>query len=116
MYDTLAHPDLVKKFGHVPKEDLGPMFQDALACVKEYGLAIEVNTAGLRKKCREIYPSRRLLEIAFDLGIPVVTGSDAHAPSEVGAGFDEAAALLRGAGYREVSRFEKRRRIPCPIS
>jgi histidinol-phosphatase (PHP family) len=116
LFDALAHPDLVKKFGHVPEGDLSPMFREALACVKEHGLALEVNTAGLRRPCREIYPSRRLLEIAIDLGIPAVTGSDAHAPSEVGAGFEAAEALLRDVGYREASRFEKRRRIPFPLS
>jgi hypothetical protein len=51
------------------------------------GCAIELNTAGLRKDCREIYPSREILQLAFQTGVPITFGSDAHAPEEVGMNF-----------------------------
>ena len=35
-----------------------------------------MNTAGLRKECREIYPNRQLLQLAFAQGIPIAFGSD----------------------------------------
>lgn len=115
LFDSLGHPDLPKKFGRRPDADLEPLFREVLACVKENGLCLEVNTSGLRKPCREIYPARRLLEIAADLGVPIVTGSDAHEPGSVGANFAEALALLRETGHREASRFERRKRIPVPL-
>ena len=63
----------------------------------EAGCAIELNTAGLRKDCREIYPSREILELAFQKNVPITFGSDAHAPDEVGMNFAEAvAARARG--------------------
>jgi histidinol-phosphatase (PHP family) len=41
-------------------------------------------------------------------GIPIVISSDAHAPGEVGAGFAEAIALARAAGYAETATFKRR--------
>jgi histidinol-phosphatase (PHP family) len=70
------------------------------------GCAIELNTAGLRKDCREIYPSREILQLAFQKGVPITFGSDAHAPEEVGMNFAEAVQLARSVGYRNACRFE----------
>jgi len=74
-----------------------------------------VNTAGWRKPVGELYPAPRILERARELGIPVVLGSDAHAPGEVGARFAEAAALLAGAGYREAWVYKNRKPEPYPL-
>ena len=41
-------------------------------------------------------------------GVPVTLGSDAHGPGEVGGLFDEALAVLRGAGYGSITRFDRR--------
>jgi histidinol-phosphatase (PHP family) len=68
-----------------------------------------VNTAGLRKDCKEIYPSRQILELAFQKGVPITFGSDAHAPEEVGSNFAEAMDLARSVGYSECLRFAGRR-------
>ena len=72
------------------------------------GGAIELNTAGLRKECQEIYPSRALLQLAFENHVPITFGSDAHAPAEVGLNFAEAMALARSVGYAETVRFNQR--------
>jgi histidinol phosphatase-like PHP family hydrolase len=42
--------------------------------------------------------------------VPITFGSDAHAPSEVGAGFVEAVAQAQAAGYTHSCRFTQRRR------
>jgi histidinol-phosphatase (PHP family) len=73
-------------------------------------VAVEVNTAGLRKPCQELYPAQELLDELFAAGVPVTVGSDAHRPSEVGAGWNEARAALMAAGYRSVLVF--RQRVP----
>ncbi len=112
LFDSLAHPDLPKKFGHRPKSDCKPMFERALRAVKESGCAIEISTAGLRKPCREIYPSREFLEIACRLGIPVTLGSDAHLPDDVGKDFNKAIELAKSVGYRESCKFTKRKCSP----
>ena len=101
--------DLPKKFNYVPKEDCTPMFQKFLAAAKTADCAIELNTAGLRKDCREIYPSDRFLQLAFETGVPITFGSDAHAPKEVGADFDKSLAAAKAAGYRSFRKFAGRK-------
>ena len=80
LFDSLAHPDLPKKFNFRPKTDFTKVFEDALHAVAESDVAIEVSTAGLRKPCKEIYPSEAFLSIAHRLNIPITLGSDAHCP------------------------------------
>ncbi|MDD2709532.1 MAG: histidinol-phosphatase HisJ family protein [Verrucomicrobiae bacterium] len=115
LYDTMGHPDLVKKFGPIPREDCRPLFREALTAAAEGGVAVEINTAGLRKPVKEIYPSAAFLRIACEMGVPISFGSDAHAPDEVGSGFRQAVDLARACGYREYARFEKRRRTLWPL-
>jgi histidinol-phosphatase (PHP family) len=110
LFDSLGHPDLVKKFGFVPRENCDDLFEDALAVVAKAGLAIEINTAGLRKPVGEIYPSAAFLRIARRLKIPITFGSDAHVPGEVGANFREAVALARSCGYTHYARLHRRKR------
>lgn len=110
LFDIIGHADLCKKFAIYPQQDCTPLFTRFLQAVKRHGLALELNTAGLRKDCREIYPSPRLVHLAAQLGIPITFGSDAHAPAEVGLNFAEAVQLARAAGYTHFCRFTQRRR------
>lgn len=111
LFDFLGHPDLVKKFCFVPQGDLKSFYRPALDAIADCGVAIEVNTAGLRKDIKEIYPSKGFLEEAFKRHIPILINSDAHAPQEVGMDFDKALTLVKEVGYTTVQRFEKRKRI-----
>jgi histidinol-phosphatase (PHP family) len=86
------------------------LFGKFLEAVRASGGAIELNTAGLRKECREIYPSEKILRLARDRGVPITFGSDAHAPEEVGMNFTEALQLARTAGYAERCAFNQRTR------
>jgi histidinol-phosphatase (PHP family) len=99
LFEIIGHADLPKKFNIRPKEDCAPLFSRFLDTVKKKDIAIELNTAGLRKDCREIYPSRAILELAAQKQVPITFGSDAHAPGEVGFAFAEAVALARSVGY-----------------
>jgi histidinol-phosphatase (PHP family) len=110
LFDSLAHPDLPKKFNFRPKTDFTKVFEDALCAVAESRCAIEVSTAGLRKPCKEIYPSEVFLKIAHRLNIPITLGSDAHVPQDVGQDFWKAVGLARMCGYDKISRFTLRRR------
>ena len=115
LFDFVAHPDLVKKFGFRPAGDLGKYYEASIAAAAEKNVAIEINTAGLRKPVGELYPSREFLEMAFAAGIPLLINSDAHSPSEVGANFAEAAALAKEVGYTRTLRFHKRKRSFAPL-
>ena len=110
LFEIIGHADLPKKFGHRPTKDCTPLYEKFLDAAKQHGCAIELNTAGLRKDCREIYPTPALLQIAFQKGVPITFGSDAHAPEEVGMDFPAAIQLARATGYRECCRFAARQR------
>jgi len=118
LFDSLAHPDLPKKFGYRPPGDLTATYQCVLRAVKAADVAIEVSTAGLRKPCREIYPSEDFLRIAHQFEIPITFGSDAHIPEDTGADFAKAVELVRRCGYDKLSRFTLRKRdlVPLPRS
>ena len=109
LFEIIGHVDLPKKFGHRPTRDCTPLYEKFLDAAKKSGCAIELNTAGLRKDCHEIYPGRQILELAFQKGVPITFGSDAHAPGEVGMNFAEAIQLAHKAGYKESCRFRQRK-------
>jgi histidinol-phosphatase (PHP family) len=108
LFQIIGHADLPKKFGIRPKQDCRPLYKDFINAAAQAGCAIELNTAGLRKDCREIYPCAELLELARLKQVPITFGSDAHAPGEVGLNFAEAVALARSVGYTESCRFIRR--------
>jgi histidinol-phosphatase (PHP family) len=108
LFDIIGHADLPKKFGIRPAQDCTPLYEKFLEAVAHARCALELNTAGLRKDCKEIYPGRDLLRRAFQKDIPITFGSDAHAPGEVGADFETAIELARSVGYTETCRFKQR--------
>ena len=83
--------------------------------IAESGIAVELSTAGLRKPVREIYPARAFLEMVVDAGNPLVLSSDAHAPDQLGQGYDQALELLDDLGVRELCVFERRSRRLEPV-
>jgi histidinol-phosphatase (PHP family) len=110
LFDIIGHADLPKKFGHRPARDCSGLEEPFLRAARAHQCAVELNTAGLRKECREIYPGRELLQRAFQQGVPITFGSDAHAPEEVGMNFAEAVQLARETGYHQGCRFAARQR------
>jgi histidinol-phosphatase (PHP family) len=98
LFDFMAHPDLPKKFGHRPAGDLNRFYEPAIAALAERDTPFEINTAGLRKACGEIYPAQSFLVAAKAAGVSLLINSDAHAPAELAANFDDAIALARAGG------------------
>jgi histidinol-phosphatase (PHP family) len=113
LFDILAHPDLVKRWGSsrpTPSGDLRRYYEPALEAIAETKIAVELSTAGLRKPVAEIYPAPAFLAGAVEAGAPVALSSDAHLPEQVGYAYDRALELLEAAGVRELAVFEARRR------
>ncbi len=116
LFDILAHPDLVKVWGSahpgrpLPEGDLRSYYELAIEGIAESGVAIEVSTAGLRKRAQEIYPAPALLQMCVEAGVPVALSSDAHRPEDVGADYDLALELLDSVGVSELCVFERRER------
>jgi histidinol-phosphatase (PHP family) len=106
LFDVIGHLDHAKKLGPRPRDDaaVAAAASAALRAVAAAGIALELNTAGLRRPVGEAYPAPGLLAEARALGIPLTLGSDAHRPQEVGWAFDEAAVTAREAGYAATRR------------
>ncbi|MCA9969117.1 MAG: histidinol-phosphatase [Anaerolineales bacterium] len=118
LFDTLAHPDLVKNVYH-REWDVARVLDDVRASLDRIaatGVAMELNTSGLNKTVREMNPNPTMLAEMRARDIPVVVGSDAHEPGRVAADFGRALDLLEAAGYDEVSFFLDRRRHTAAIA
>jgi histidinol-phosphatase (PHP family) len=117
LFDTLAHPDLIKNYRSSTWrfEDWQDDVAAALDRIARTGVAMELNTSGLNKVFPEMNPGPPMLRLMRERGIPVVIGSDSHAARRVGENFVAALELLRTAGYASISVFEKRRRQNLPL-
>lgn len=118
LFDSLAHPDLVKnaapdewKFS-ARRDDIAK----ALDRIAATGVAMELNTSGINKVYPEMNPGPEMLAMMLERDIPVVLGSDSHVPTRVGDGFGRALRMLREIGYRQVGVFKKRQRRDIDIS
>ncbi|RUT31951.1 histidinol-phosphatase HisJ [Paenibacillus zeisoli] len=118
-YDIMGHLDVIKRFDYKPAPELaGEVIQlenAALEAVRESGVAMELNASGLAKACAEMFPSRRMLQRAYELGIPLTVGSDAHDPKKLSENLDQARRTLYEVGFRELATFEGRRRTMIPL-
>jgi len=107
-FDIVGHLDLIKVFKYLPKKDIRLIAKNALRAIKEANMVIELNSAGLRKPIKEIYPSQNLLEMAYELNIPITFSSDAHAIEQVGFGYSQAIEIAKRVGYTKAVTFEQR--------
>ncbi len=116
-FEIIGHLDLPKKFGfhHSDRNYFLRAMGDVLHLAAEKGICMELNTAGLRKPCKAIYPAPELVRLAHEAGVQLTFGSDAHAPEDVGRDFDLAAELAKSAGYRSVFTFRKKEKIEIPL-
>jgi histidinol-phosphatase (PHP family) len=119
LFDIVSHPDLVKIWGaDRPRPERDPRFhyEPLVEAVAESGIAVEVSTAGLRKPVGEIYPARDLAEMFVEAGADFALSSDAHAPDQVGFGYDRALELLTDLDVDRICVFEHRERRLEPLS
>lgn len=117
LFDTLAHPDLVKNVypDHWKPKRIWAEIGRALDRIAATGTAMELNTSGLLKAIPEMNPSPQILSEMQQRGIPVVIGADAHVPERVSANYEDALDLLENAGYQEINFFLERQRQSVSI-
>jgi histidinol-phosphatase (PHP family) len=110
--DIVTHFDLPKKFDKriEDKDMIMGKVNETLELVKKHDLTIEINTSGLRKKVKEQYPHIDIIKKIFELGIPILLGSDAHKPEDVAYEFKNIAKMLKNIGFNQFAHFEKRKR------
>ncbi len=118
LFDTLAHPDLVKNEApHAWRfSRIQPHIERALDRIAATGVAMELNTSGLHKAVPEMNPGPPTLALIRERGIPIVLGADAHRPARVAGHYEQALRLLDELGFENVSYFLDRRRSEVPIA
>jgi histidinol-phosphatase (PHP family) len=109
LFDTIGHLDVVKRylFPHVRPIDLSAqpeLFEPALRAIVEAGVALEVNSSGLRHQVGETYPNAATVQRFRDLGGQrIVAGSDAHRADWFAWRLDEAYRLIAAAGFESLA-------------
>ncbi len=109
LFNILGHADLIKIFGFKPKNDISDILRETAESGRKAQICIEINTAGLRRPCSEIYPSEKLLSFFKDADVPITFGSDAHQAVDVGRDFGEAVRLAKKVGYTKLCVFTGRK-------
>jgi histidinol-phosphatase (PHP family) len=117
LFDTIGHMDVVKRYLHpyITAADLAqrPDLQEpALRAIVEGGVALEVNSSGLRYPGAETYPAAPVVARYRQLGGErVIAGSDAHARGAFAHRLGESYRHIDAAGFEALTfgRLESRR-------
>jgi len=108
-FQIIGHFDLVKKFGYRPTNNFTETYNRIAKKMSQKNIAFEVNTSGLLKPVKEIYPSRDLVKIFFENNVAVTMGSDTHYTEDFGYGYNTAIDMLKKSGYRSIRGFDKKK-------
>jgi histidinol-phosphatase (PHP family) len=109
LFDTLGHIDMCKRwlvpwfaasaFAAAPE-----LYEPLLRSLVESGMALEVNSSGLRHRTGETYPGPWVVTRFRELGGQRVTvGSDAHLPQSFAFGLEEACEIVAAAGFDRLT-------------
>jgi histidinol-phosphatase (PHP family) len=105
LFDALGHLDFVKRYlvPHVRPADLAAapeLYEPILVALVETGMALEINTSGLRQAAHETYPPAAIVARFRELGGRAVTiGSDAHRAEAFAWALDDGYAAAAAAGF-----------------
>jgi histidinol-phosphatase (PHP family) len=121
-FDILSHFDVPVRtafavYGGYTALDYADYLRPVLRNCVERGLALDLNTAALRRRANVLTPGLDILRLYVELGGERVTlGSDAHRPEHVGAHLEVALEIARAAGLKYLTHFDKRqaRLVPIP--
>jgi histidinol-phosphatase (PHP family) len=121
-FDVLAHLTyplryIVGEHGRaVDLTDYAAQIDAVLLAAARNGLALEINTSGLRQKLGRTLPDEYFVRRFRDLGGRHVTvGSDAHYAEHLGAGLEEGMALAKRCGFGEITLYQGREPMGIPI-
>lgn len=82
------------------------ILDDIFSAMAHRGIALEINTSGLRKGMADTMPDLAVVSRFRRAGGKLITfGSDSHLPCDVGADLDKAAQVARAAGFTHVAAF-----------
>ncbi|HFU74734.1 MAG TPA: histidinol-phosphatase HisJ family protein, partial [Arcobacter sp.] len=110
-FDIVGHFDLIKIFNYLPTVEIKSIVLETLRSIKKNNMVLEINSAGLRKPVNEQYPSKDILELAYELDIPITFSSDAHSVDQVGLNYKRCVEIVKSVGYKNCISFNKRDKI-----
>ncbi len=100
LFNVIGHFDVYKRYGRPAYGDLltgahRPFLDSVFERMKEGGLALEINTSGVRHGMGEYYPSVEIINAARRAGVSISSlGSDAHSPDQLALDFESALPLI----------------------
>ncbi len=111
-FDVIAHFDNYRVLFRPNTPHYSPnswqKLLDLLDTIKDKGMAIEINTSGVLKEIGSQFPSDEIVKEIIQRDIPLVLGSDAHRPQNIGYMFEEFLEKAKKWGLSHVCRYENR--------
>lgn len=119
LFSSIGHLDRIKEFNRNFYSEDETWYRkevlETLDCISKTTKTMEINTSGLRKVCKAIYPSEWIVRQACKRNIDLTIGSDAHTPENIGSGLEKGIEIAKRAGYKKLVRFIKRKKIEVKI-
>ena len=115
IFDVLGHFEMVRRYALKYTEDytyeeFKEYIDRILKLMIKRGIALEVNTSGIRHLPGETYPRFSVIKRFLELGgINVTIGSDAHMPEHIGFKIKETIEHLQKMGVNELVTFSDRK-------
>lgn len=108
-FNNLGHLDVISRYvskgGFVVSKYM-EYIEEILRIVIHKGKGIELNTSGKRYALQHFHPEPSIIKLYKQLGGEIITlGSDAHDPSALGYGFDDAIYTLQSIGFKYYTIF-----------
>jgi histidinol-phosphatase (PHP family) len=107
-FDIVGHLDLIKVFNYTPHTDVKFIAKKALDAIKKSDMVVEINSAGFRKPVGEQYPCTQLLELIYELNIPITFSCDAHTVEQVGLNYERSVDIAKKIGFTKCVTFKSR--------
>ena len=113
LFNVYGHMDYVNRYGDYDNRTLNhsefkEVLDDILKTLIQKGQGLEINTSGFKYGLGHAHPKFEILKRYRELGGDIVTvGSDAHSPEFIASHFQDAYDMLKDAGFKAITTFEK---------
>ncbi|MEO0234795.1 MAG: histidinol-phosphatase HisJ family protein [candidate division WOR-3 bacterium] len=104
-FNILGHIDYYKKYSKFSDHKITfkryeNYYEKILTKIIKNNIILEINTSGLRHKCKEQFPSIEILTLYKELGGKYVsTGSDSHKDGDVAFGFENIEKIIKNLNF-----------------
>jgi len=122
MFDSLAHLTYPLRYMigrdkiHIDLSLFAKQTDEILSLLAQKGMALEINTSGLRQDIGDTLPGEYFVRRFRELGGRHITlGSDAHRVNDMGFGLREGAALARRCGFDSLTIFRRHEPVLVPF-